>query len=83
MVIETEGVGAAYAGTATGLTMSISGVGNVLAPPMGNSLAVLAPGAPFAFWSGMALAGMFCLMQVTGRPASAKLVATTPQPTSL
>ncbi len=83
MVIETEGVGAAYAGTATGLTMSISGVGNVLAPPLGNSLAVLAPGAPFAFWSGMALAGMFCLMQVTGRPASAKLVATTPQPTTL
>ena len=83
MVIETDGVGAAYAGTATGLTMSISGVGNVLAPPLGNSLAVLAPGAPFAFWSGMALAGMFCLMQVTGRPASAKLVAPTPQPTSL
>jgi MFS family permease len=82
MVIETEGVGAAYAGTATGLTMSISGVGNVLAPPLGNSLAGLAPGAPFAFWSGMALAGMFCLTQVTGKPARAKLGAITPKPTS-
>jgi hypothetical protein len=46
MVIETDGVGSMYAGTATGLTLAISGIGNFIAPPLGNSLAVLWPGAP-------------------------------------
>ncbi|PKN94107.1 MAG: hypothetical protein CVU44_06805 [Chloroflexi bacterium HGW-Chloroflexi-6] len=64
MVIETEGVGPAYAGTALGLTMAISGIGNVLAPPLGNSLASLWPGAPFVFWSGLTLFGMVCLLMV-------------------
>ena len=51
MVIETDNVGPVYAGTATGLTMAISGIGNFIAPPIGNSLAELWPGAPYAFWS--------------------------------
>lgn len=61
MVIETEGIGTLYAGTATGLTMAISGIGNMIAPPLGNSLAVLWPGAPFAFWAALSLLGMACL----------------------
>jgi cyanate permease len=61
MVIETEGVGATYAGTATGLTMAISGVGNLIAPPLGNSLAGLSLGAPFIFWAGLTLLGTICL----------------------
>jgi MFS family permease len=72
MVIETEGIGTLYAGTATGLTMAISGVGNMIAPPLGNSLAFLWPGAPFAFWAGLSLLGMACLSWVkkgTGRIA--------------
>jgi MFS family permease len=64
MVIETEGVGPIYAGTATGFTMAISGIGNVIAPPLGNSLAVLWPSAPFAFWSGLTVLGMVCLALV-------------------
>jgi MFS family permease len=64
MVIETEGVGPTYAGTATGFTMAISGIGNVLAPPLGNSLAVFWPGAPFAFWAGLVIFGIFCLSLV-------------------
>jgi len=64
MVIETEGVGPTYAGSAAGLTMAIAGLGNVLAPPLGNSLAALRPGAPFAFWFGLAVLGMLCLSQV-------------------
>lgn len=64
MVIETEGVGPVYAGTATGFTMTISGIGNVVAPPLGNSLAVLWPGAPFAFWAVLTIFGMLCLSMV-------------------
>jgi ACS family glucarate transporter-like MFS transporter len=66
MVYETEGVDLIYAGTAIGLTMAIGGLGSVLAPPLGNSLAVLWPGAPFALWSGLALGGIICLSMVKG-----------------
>lgn len=69
MVIETEGVGPPYAGTAIGFTMAISGIGNVIAPPLGNSLAVLWSGAPFAFWAGLTVLGMVCLTLVEkGKP---------------
>jgi MFS family permease len=64
MVIETDGVGPVYAGTATGLTLAISGVGNFIAPPLGNSLAVFWPGAPFVFWAGLTVLGMVCLSLV-------------------
>jgi len=71
MVIETDGVGSVYAGTATGLTLAISGIGNFIAPPLGNSLAVLWPGAPFLFWSALTLLGMFCLALVKKGSANA------------
>lgn len=61
MVIETDGVGPMYAGTATGFVMTISSLGNVLAPPIGNSLAVYWSGAPFVFWASLVLLGMVCL----------------------
>jgi cyanate permease len=64
MVMEAEGVGPVYAGTATGLTMAVSGIGNLIAPPLGNSLAVLWPGAPFVFWSGLSALGMVCLILI-------------------
>ncbi|MEW5873388.1 MAG: MFS transporter [Chloroflexota bacterium] len=64
MVIETEGVGPTYAGTAIGFTLGLSGIGSVLASPIGNSLAILWPGAPFAFWAALAFAGMICLTRV-------------------
>jgi hypothetical protein len=57
-VIETEGVGVAYAGTATGFVMIFGGISNLLAPPLGNSLASLAPGLPFAFWAGLVGLGL-------------------------
>lgn len=72
MVIETDGVGPLYAGTALGLTMALSGLGNFLAPPIGNSLAVFWPGAPFAFWAALAVFGMACLSLV--RKGSRKTV---------
>jgi len=67
MVIETDGIGPAYAGTATGFTTGISGIGSFLAPPLGNSLASLTPGAPFALWSVLAILGLLCLSRVSGR----------------
>jgi MFS family permease len=61
-VIETRGVGLAYAGTATGMVMVFSGLGNLVAPPIGNSLAAVAPGLPFVFWAGLMALGVASLM---------------------
>jgi MFS family permease len=57
MVIETDGVGPLYAGSATGLVMVFSGIGNLVGPPLGNSLAGIAPGLPFLFWAALAVLG--------------------------
>ncbi|HEX2907736.1 MAG TPA: MFS transporter [Phototrophicaceae bacterium] len=57
MIVETKGVGTLYAGTATGFVMIFSGIGNLFAPSLGNSLAQVAPGFPFVFWAGLALFG--------------------------
>ena len=60
-IIETKGVGPAYAGTAIGLVTAFSGLGNLIAPPLGNSLARLAPGIPFLFWAALAVMGLLGL----------------------
>jgi MFS family permease len=67
MIIETEEVGAAYAGTAIGLVMIFSGLGNLISPPLGNSLADIAPSLPFIFWATLAVAGFFGLYLVKER----------------
>jgi cyanate permease len=64
MVIETDDVGPIYAGTATGFTMMIGSISNVIAPPVGNSLATLWPAAPFAFWSALGVLGFVCLLMM-------------------
>jgi len=56
-MMEVKGVGARYAGTATGLLMAVMGIGAVSAPPVGNSLAAISLSAPFVFWAGLALVG--------------------------
>lgn len=56
-MMEVKGVGARYAGTATGVLMAVMGIGAVLAPPVGNSLAAISLSAPFVFWAGLALLG--------------------------
>ena len=66
-ILETEGVGPTYAGTATGLVLLIAGLGNLLAPPYGNSLAAISPGLPFAFWASLAAAGLVALLAVKER----------------
>ena len=67
MVIETEGVGATYAGTAMGLVLVFSGLGGLVAPPLGNSLAHIALGLPFTFWAALAAVGLLGLRLVKER----------------
>ena len=58
---EAKGVGAIYAGTALGLAMTLSRVGGLIAPPLGNSLAAYSPQLPFVLWGLMALLGLVVL----------------------
>jgi len=69
MIMETEGVGAAYAGTALGLAMTLSRVGGIISPPIGNSLADINPGLPFIFWAALAAVALFgyYFVKETGR----------------
>jgi len=71
-IIETKGVGATYAGTAIGLAMILSGLGGLIAPPLGNSLAAVAPAMPFVFWASLAVAGFLVLCLVRERGSSPK-----------
>ena len=61
-IMETDGVGPAYAGTAVGMVMVFGGIGNLLAPPLGNSLASVAPGFPFLFWAALTAVGFIGLL---------------------
>jgi MFS family permease len=61
-IIETRGVGVVYAGTATGMVMVFSNIGNLILPPVGNSLAAAGAGLPFVFWASLTLAGVVALL---------------------
>jgi MFS family permease len=56
-VLEIEGVGYVYAGTALGFAAMLREVGGVFSPPFGNSLTAYAPNVPFIFWSITAVLG--------------------------
>jgi cyanate permease len=75
-VLETEGIGATYAGTAMGLMMALSGIGRLAAPPLGNSLAHIALGLPFTFWAALAATGLLGLYLVKERGADSALATT-------
>lgn len=64
MGIQMKGVGAAYAGSASGFVSLFSFVGALLASPIGNSLAGTSAGLPFAFWAGMAALALISLALV-------------------
>ena len=64
LIIELRGIGPALAGTATGLIMAISRIGSVVAPPIGNGLESMGAGAPFLFWTALALMGFAALTAV-------------------
>lgn len=75
LVVQTDGVGPKYAGTATGLIMVLVGVGNLLAPPVGNAFGSAAPGLPFAFWAVLAFGGLAVLQLVSDRRKPGVLAA--------
>jgi MFS family permease len=77
MIVETGGVGPAYAGTAVGIVHSFTRVGYTFAPPAGNSFASIRPGLPFVFWAGLALLALVAFLFVgeTGRGKRKNIVA--------
>lgn len=60
-IIETDGIGPLYAGSAVGFVMIFSGIGSIFAPPLGNSLASLSPSTPFVFWALLACLGILAI----------------------
>jgi hypothetical protein len=56
--------------------MVFSGLGNLIAPPLGNSLAHIAPGLPFTFWAALATAGFLVLYLLKERGVEEALAAT-------
>jgi cyanate permease len=67
---QVRGVGAAFTGTALGLIMTLSRVGALLAPPIGNSLAVYGPRMPFVLWGAMALMGLVVIFLKPETPST-------------
>jgi len=63
-LLETEGVGPEYSGTALGIVFSVAQLGGVISPPLGNSLADFNPGLPFIFWAALSLVPIILMMFV-------------------
>jgi NNP family nitrate/nitrite transporter-like MFS transporter len=53
IIMETEGVGTRYAGTAMGIVLTLARLSAFASPPLGNSLAGTGSGLPFVFWAGL------------------------------
>lgn len=67
MVVETQNIGPAYAGTAVGVVQSFSRIGYVFAPPAGNSLVAFKAGSPFLFWAALSVAAMIIFLFIKER----------------
>jgi NNP family nitrate/nitrite transporter-like MFS transporter len=69
MLLETEGIGPEYSGTALGIVFTIAQIGCVIAPPIGNSFAGISPGTPFIFWASLSIIALIALFYIkdTGR----------------
>ena len=66
-LMEIDGVGATYAGTAMGLVMTLSRLIGFLSPPIGNSLAHINLSLPFVFWAALAVVALFSFCFATNR----------------
>ena len=67
-VMEVEGVGYLYAGTALGFASTVCNIGGSLSPPIGNSLVDYSPSVPFLFWSGLGFFAVFMFVFVLKSP---------------
>jgi MFS family permease len=72
-VLETDGVGAALAGTAIGLVLLMLQLGNFLSPIIGNSLAAVAPNLSFLFWAGLGAISVLLFSRIKERAPEAPL----------
>jgi MFS family permease len=61
ILLETEGVGAAYSGIAVGIVFTIVHFGSAISPPLGNSLASIGEAAPFIFWAFLSVVAVVTL----------------------
>jgi MFS family permease len=61
MLLETEGVGPVYSGTALGIVFTIVHIGSVSSPPVGNSLESISQAAPFFFWASLSVVALVIL----------------------
>jgi MFS family permease len=68
MTMELEGIDVAYTGTALGLLQTLSRIGGVASPPLGNSLASINSNTPYFFWAGLAVIGIIILGFVKESP---------------
>ena len=59
MTLETEGIETKYDGAAIGFVQTVARLGEIISPPLGNSLARFNPQFPFIVWSGMAVIALF------------------------
>lgn len=68
-LIETDGVGATYAGTAMGLVLTLSRLIAFISPPIGNSLADINLRLPYVFWAALAATALFgfCFLKQKGQ----------------
>jgi cyanate permease len=66
-IIEEKGIGARFAGSATGLSISVMGIANVFSPPVGNWLIKFGTGLPFLFWASLVFSGFvgYLFMRLT------------------
>jgi NNP family nitrate/nitrite transporter-like MFS transporter len=69
MLMETDGIGPEYSGTALGIIFTIAQIGSAMSPPLGNSLASVNAGLPFVFWASLSIVSIFTLIlsKETGR----------------
>ena len=69
ILMETKGIESRYTGAALGIIFTISNIGNVISPPVGNSFESIHPGLPFTFWAAISAVGLITLYFVkeTGR----------------
>ena len=68
VVNEISHIGIEYAGIATGFVISLMGIGNLAAPPLGNSLAVgNGDTTPIFFWTILVILSAVCLLVAFGK----------------